>query len=153
MALTVKRTKDTRAIGTIADRLPEYFDANGRRALSNDAERAYTLGLFLDERLIGFAVFKDVNVDVSELPGLASIQRIKDADMDARSCKQPCMNWLKRVRIASQRHWPTPIRTNLTGAPERSTALSASFPSKPSTHTPAGAITPAKSGLDASKTH
>jgi GNAT superfamily N-acetyltransferase len=70
LAIVIEKTTDTHASYAIAARLPEYFMPSGLQALRRDLERGELYGAFVGDRLVGFALYTELNQEAVELAWL-----------------------------------------------------------------------------------
>jgi GNAT superfamily N-acetyltransferase len=69
--VAIEKTSDIPSCCAIAARLPDYFTASGLRALRADLDRGELYGAFVADRLVGFALYKELNPEAVELAWLA----------------------------------------------------------------------------------
>jgi GNAT superfamily N-acetyltransferase len=65
--VAIRKTTETQACYAIAARLPEYFTASGLRSLRADLDRGELYGAVVGERLVGFALYRELNPEAVEL--------------------------------------------------------------------------------------
>jgi len=71
IAVAVRKTCDREACSRLAATLPDYFTASGLKALAGDLALGELYGAFAGDRLIGFALYKELNPEAVELAWLA----------------------------------------------------------------------------------
>jgi len=70
MSLIIKLTTDSETAYAIACQLPDYFDASGLADIKTDSKNHILYGAYLDDKMIGFATYKEYNHDVIEMTWL-----------------------------------------------------------------------------------
>jgi GNAT superfamily N-acetyltransferase len=69
--VVIEKTKDTRASQAIVASLPDYFTGSGMAVLDSDIQSGELYGAFMGDRLVGFALYKELNPESVELAWLA----------------------------------------------------------------------------------
>jgi GNAT superfamily N-acetyltransferase len=69
--VAIEKTTDTRSCYAIAARLPDYFTPAGLRTLRADLDAGELYGAFVRGRLVGFALYQELNPEAVELAWLA----------------------------------------------------------------------------------
>jgi GNAT superfamily N-acetyltransferase len=69
--IAIEKTTDLDASYAIAARLPDYFTASGLRSLRADLDCGELYGAFVGDRLVGFALYRELNLEAVELAWLA----------------------------------------------------------------------------------
>lgn len=63
----IKKTTDSQKALEIARKLPDYFDEGGLKQIEKDSKENMLFGAYLEDEMIGFACYKEVNQDVIEM--------------------------------------------------------------------------------------
>lgn len=67
MEISIKKTEDFEGISKIAVTLKEYFDAAGLKSIEEDSKTDQCFGAYVDEKLVGFVMYKEINPETIEL--------------------------------------------------------------------------------------
>ena len=70
MNFTIKKSTDSQKAYDIAKSLPEYFDEGGLKSIEQDTKNHMLFGAYLDNEMIGFAIYKEINNEAVEMSWL-----------------------------------------------------------------------------------
>lgn len=70
MNFLVKNTDKFDDVVRIAKRLPGFFDQNAIVVIEKESKEGFLYGAFVDDKLIGFAIYKEINPECIEMAWL-----------------------------------------------------------------------------------
>lgn len=70
MNIEIKKTTESQKAYEIAKSLPEYFDEGGLKSIEQDTQNHMLFGAYLDNEMIGFATYKEINNETVEMSWL-----------------------------------------------------------------------------------
>lgn len=70
MNIEIKQTTESQKAYEIAKSLPEYFNEGGLKSIKQDTKNHMLFATYLDNEMIGFAAYKEINDKVIEMSWL-----------------------------------------------------------------------------------
>lgn len=70
MNIEIKQTTESQKAYEIAKSLPEYFNEGGLKSIEQDTKNHMLFAAYLDNEMIGFATYKEINDQVIEMSWL-----------------------------------------------------------------------------------
>jgi len=75
MKIIIKKTDEADKAFLIAQKLPDFFDAKGLGQIKQDTKNHILYGAYLGKKLIGFATYKEINLDTIEMTWLGVLPK------------------------------------------------------------------------------
>ncbi|MBI5306679.1 GNAT family N-acetyltransferase [Candidatus Wolfebacteria bacterium] len=75
MNIEIKQTNECKKAYEIAKSLPEYFHKDGLKSIERDTKNHMLFGAYLNNELIGFAVYKEINNEAIEMLWLGILRQ------------------------------------------------------------------------------
>ncbi len=97
--MDIKITNDSQKAYEIARSLPDYFNEGGLKSIEQDTKEHVLYGLYIDNKMIGFVTYKEVNDDVIEMSWLAILTEYQGMKYGKSLVKESLNELSKKYKI------------------------------------------------------
>lgn len=99
MSIEIKKTTDFQKAYEIAKSLPEYFDEDGLKSIEQDTKNHMLFGAYLDNEMIGFATYKEINDEAIEMSWLGVLPQYQGKNYGKTLVEESLKELAKKYKV------------------------------------------------------